>query len=75
MKNRLVKVIPRSAKNEIVKQPDGSYKIKLTAAPADGKANKQLIELLSKEWGVAKSKMKIVRGKTARNKLIEIVDN
>ncbi|MBI2436561.1 MAG: YggU family protein [Candidatus Magasanikbacteria bacterium] len=68
-----IKVLPRSSKNEIVgKMEDGTLKIKLTAPPVDGEANKKLVELLSKEYDVPKSKIKIVRGMGSRNKIIEI---
>jgi len=52
--------------------PDGTLKVKLTAPPVDGEANKKLIELLSKEFGVAKSKVKIVKGEASRRKVVEI---
>lgn len=67
-----IKVNPRSSKNEVQKLEDGTYKVKLTAAPVDGEANKKLIELLSKEFRVGKSSVKIVRGGTGRNKVVEI---
>ena len=67
-----IKVLPRSSQNKIVgKMPDGTIKIKLKAPPVDGEANKKLIELLSKEWGIAKSKIKIIKGLTSRNKIVE----
>lgn len=69
-----VRVLPRSSKNEIVEEPDGSFKVKLTAAPVDGEANKKLIALLSKEWGVNKSKIRIVQGEKGRRKIVEIID-
>ena len=51
---------------------DGTLKVRLTAAPVDGAANKKLIAFLSEEWGVAQSKLRIVRGEKSRNKLVEI---
>lgn len=69
-----IKIIPRSSKNELTKLPDGSYKVKLTAAPVDGEANKKLLEFLVKEFGVAKSKITIVKGEKGRNKVIKISD-
>lgn len=66
-----IRVLPRSSKNQIIKQPDG-FKIKLKAPPVDGEANKELIKFLSKEWGVAKSRIEIVKGKTSRNKVVKI---
>lgn len=67
-----VKVTPRSSRNEMSLQADGSYKIKLTAAPVDGAANEALIRFLSKELDVPKSAVRIVRGERSKNKIIEI---
>lgn len=67
-----VTVLPRSSRNVVLKQSDGSYKVKLTAAPVDGAANKKLIELLADEFGVSKSLVTIVRGETGRRKVVEI---
>ncbi|PIR76278.1 MAG: YggU family protein [Candidatus Magasanikbacteria bacterium CG10_big_fil_rev_8_21_14_0_10_42_10] len=73
MKTLTIKVLPRSSRNEIVGTlPDGTLKVKLTAPPVDGEANKKLIELLSKEFGVSKSNIKIVKGETNKIKLVEI---
>lgn len=70
-----VRVLPRSSRNEVVgKMADGTLKVKLTAAPVDGKANEALIKLLSDEFKVARSKIKLVSGLTSKNKIIEIVN-
>ncbi|MEK7625498.1 MAG: DUF167 domain-containing protein [Patescibacteria group bacterium] len=67
------RVLPRSSRNEVMgEMADGTLKVKLTAAPVDGKANDALIDLLSEYFQVAKSKIKIVRGGTSKNKTIEI---
>jgi uncharacterized protein (TIGR00251 family) len=42
--------------------------------PQDGKANKQLIRLLSKQFRVPQSAISIVRGETNRRKVIRISD-
>src|SRR5262249_23098951 len=47
-------------------------KARVRAAPEDGKANAALEALLAKALGVAKSKVKVTRGATARLKTIEI---
>jgi uncharacterized protein (TIGR00251 family) len=70
-----IRVIPRSSKNEILPQPDGSYKIRLTVPPVDGAANKKIIELLSDYFDVAKSKIVIVRGESSRNKTFSITQS
>ena len=67
-----VKVIPKASNKRIKKLGKNSYKIHLTAPPVDGKANKQLIELIADKLNISKSQVKIVRGETSRKKVIEI---
>ncbi len=68
-----VKVIPRSSKNEITKISEGEYKVKLTAPPVKGKANEMLIKVLAEYFSVSRSSLKIINGKTARVKIVEII--
>jgi len=70
-----IKVIPKSSLNQVIKEADGSYKIKITTAPEQGRANKKVIELLAKELKVAPSSLEIVQGLTSRNKLVRINNN
>jgi hypothetical protein len=67
-----VKVSPRSSKKEITKVSEGEYKVKLTGAPVGGEANKMLIAMLAEYFGVSKSKVEIVGGKSAKIKIIDI---
>ncbi len=67
-----VRVEPRSSRTEVTAAPDGLLKVKLTAPPVGGAANKQLIEVLSEYFGVKKSAVRIVRGGASRNKVVEI---
>lgn len=68
-----VKVIPRSSKNEVVKISEGEYRVKLTAPPVSGEANKMLIEILAKYFDVSKSLVSIIGGKSTRKKMVEIL--
>lgn len=68
-----VKVSPRSFKNEVVKISEGEYKVKLTAPPVDGKANKMLLDILADYFNISRSLITIIGGKTARVKIIEII--
>lgn len=68
-----IKVIPRSAKSEIVGTlADGTLKIKIAAPPEKGKANDALIALLAAHYGVARTSIKIVSGHGTPRKLVEI---
>ncbi len=63
------KIVPNSSKNEIIKTDD-TIKIKITAQPVDGKANKALIEFLSKQFKIPKTSIEILRGETSKEKTI-----
>lgn len=74
MTQLLIEVRPNSKQLKIEKITDSVYKVHLTAPPAEGKANKQLIEVLAKQFKVAKSLITIKVGKSAKTKVI-IIDN
>lgn len=67
-----VKVLPRSSQNRIVGKEEGIFKVKLTAPPVDGKANKALIAFLAKRLGVARQDIEIISGERSRKKSIRI---
>lgn len=64
-----LKISPNASKNEIIKTND-MLKIKITAQPIENKANKALIEFLSKYFKVPKSSIEIVKGETSKEKTI-----
>jgi len=68
----LVRVLPRSSRDEIVGVTEGALKVKLTAPPVEGAANKHLIEFIAKKLKVAKSRVEIVSGESSRNKTISV---
>jgi len=68
-----ITIKPNSTKGPLVEtQDDGSLLVYIREPAVEGKANTALIELLAKHFGVAKSRIVIVRGHTSRNKIIEI---
>lgn len=67
-----VRVQPRSSRKGIEGVSGGALKVRLTAPPAEGEANAQLIEVLSSELGLRKTSIRIVKGLSARNKTVEI---
>lgn len=69
---KAVKVKTNSKKQQIIEEPDGSLTVYLKSAPIDGKANKELVKLLAKKFGVPKSDITIQNGLSSRYKLVEI---
>jgi hypothetical protein len=70
-----VRVTPR-AKKEYVKvdhsQGNSLIKVYVTPPPEDGKANRAVLKILSKELSVPVSSLKIISGLKSRNKMVEI---
>ena len=65
-------VQPRSSKMEISGLHDGVLRVRLTAPPVDGAANKQCIELLSRKMKIPKRAIRIASGASARRKRLKI---
>lgn len=49
------------------------YKVFVTVAPEQGKANKKMIDLLSEYFKVSKLQIRIIKGEMSRNKIVEIL--
>lgn len=64
-----IRISPNAKKNEIIKEGE-VVKIKITAQPIDGKANKALVEFLSKNFKIPKTSIKILKGETSKDKTI-----
>jgi hypothetical protein len=68
-----VRITPRASRNEIHEiLDDGTVKIRITAPPVDGQANKAIIDFLSDVLNVPKSKLEIVAGQTGKDKIIAV---
>ncbi len=68
-----VRVVTRASRTEIAGvQDDGILKIRLTASPAEGNVNEQLIEFLAERLGVSPQQIEIVAGLNNREKLISV---
>lgn len=67
-----IQVKPNAKQARITEEADGTLTVRLTSAPVDGKANRELIGLLANYFGVAKRNVSICVGTTARRKIVEI---
>jgi uncharacterized protein len=65
-----VYVQPRAAKNAIAGIHGQALKIRLTAPPVDGAANKMCLQFLAKQLNVPKSALQIESGHSSRSKTI-----
>jgi len=67
-----VRVQPRAAGDGFAETLGDQIKLRITAAPVDGKANKHLIAFIAKTFKVAKANVSIISGVSGRNKRIKI---
>lgn len=67
-----LRVYPNASKNEMVSFSDGVLRVKVSAPPSKGKANRELITFLSRLLGVSKGSVNIIKGHTIRNKVVAI---
>ena len=67
-----IRLIPRAGRDGIAGERDGAVLIRIAAPPVDGKANAALIALVAMTLGVPKSRVRIVRGETSRDKDIAV---
>jgi|YelNatPaOPRAMG01_1025707.scaffolds.fasta_scaffold02323_19 uncharacterized protein (TIGR00251 family) len=66
-----VRVKPNSGKQE-VKVENDVYTVTLNSPPLEGKANRELIEVLADYFNVPKSRIDIVSGHKGRVKIVDI---
>lgn len=65
-----VHIIPNASRSEIVGWHEGALKIRLAAAPIEGRANEELCRFLGKVFDVAPSLIEIERGSSSKKKRI-----
>lgn len=66
-----VRVTPKASSDRIAVE-DGMVRIWVAAPPDEGKANKAAVALVAQALGVPRSAVELVRGETARRKLLRI---
>ena len=64
-----IKIVPNSSKNDLIIEYE-FIKVKVTAQPIENKANKALVEFLSKKFKVPKTSIQIVKGDTSKEKTL-----
>ena len=67
-----LRVIPRAKRDVIEGFSANLLRVRVTAAPQDGKANQAVVKLLAKQLGLARSNVVITSGAKSRDKVLEI---
>lgn len=53
---------------------DHNFDVRVDERAIEGRANRRLIEILSEHFHVPKSRISIVKGRSSRNKRVQILD-
>ena len=56
----------------LTRMPGGEWKVAVAAPPVDGRANDAVVELVSELLDVRRSQVSVVRGASARSKVVEV---
>ena len=56
----------------VARLASGEWKVAVSAPPVDGRANDAVVELMSDLLGVRRSQVTLVRGASARSKVVEV---
>ena len=67
-----VQVVPRSSRSEVAGEHNGSLRVRVSAPPVEGAANKELTQVLAKAFKVSRSAVSILSGQNSRLKQVSI---
>ena len=67
-----IKVKPNARTSVLEPLDDGTWRAQLKSPPVDGKANAELVALVARHFGVAKSAVSIRSGAGSRSKRVQI---
>lgn len=68
----IIKVNPSSGRSACQIDKNGTLKCSLKSPPENGKANEELIALISKKVGIPKNDIALLLGKTSRTKTVQL---
>jgi uncharacterized protein YggU (UPF0235/DUF167 family) len=71
---RLALRVTPGARTEGIEITEGRLLVKVRARPQDGAANEAVLALLGTALGVATSRLRMLRGATGREKLVQLAE-
>lgn len=67
-----VRVQPRASRSQVLGYDGQLLRVRVSAPPEDGRANEAVVALLAEALGVPRSRVRILRGHTSRDKLVSM---
>ena len=66
-----VRVTPRASRNAVLCE-EGAIRVYVTCVPEAGRANAEVQKLLARSLGMAKTRLRLLRGQSGRDKLFRL---
>ncbi len=70
---RILVKVKVNSKTESLAREGNIFIVRVSEPPREGKANQAVIKLLAQQFGVSKSKIRILKGFKSKNKLVELL--
>jgi uncharacterized protein (TIGR00251 family) len=67
-----VRLTPRASRSQIDGWDGDLLRVRVAAPPVEGRANDALLRLLAEALGVPPSRLRLVRGRTSREKVVAV---
>ena len=67
-----LRVQPRAARDEVVGWQAGGLRVRVTAPPVGGEANRAVVQVLARALGVRAGSVTVVHGARGRDKLVRV---
>jgi uncharacterized protein len=67
-----LRVSPGARSTALVGRHGEGWKVRVAAAPEDGKANKAVLRLLAERVGLPQARLRLVSGHAGRDKVVEL---
>ena len=67
-----VRLTPRASRDQIAGFEGETLRVRVTAPPVEGRANRALVRLLAKRLGLPRGAVRVVAGQTSRSKVVAI---
>jgi uncharacterized protein (TIGR00251 family) len=67
-----VRVVPRASRSQVDGEYNGALRVRISAPPVDGAANKELVRVLARCFRVRLNAVEILSGLTSKNKVVRL---
>lgn len=67
-----VRVVPRSSRSDIRGEHDGALRVRISAPPVDGAANRELVRVIARALKVPQNAVEIIAGTNSKNKTVKV---